>query len=45
MYSKVTKLGGQMASIAGGARAYLDKPDGGPDWGLRVVFTLLYPKK
>jgi hypothetical protein len=44
MYSKVTKFGGQMASIAGGARAYLDAPDGGPDWGLRFVVTFLYPK-
>ncbi len=44
-YSKVTKMGGQMVSFAGGARAYLDAPDGGPDWGLRFVVTLLYPKK
>lgn len=43
-YSKVTKLGGQMISFAGGARAYLDAPDGGPEWGLRFVVTLLYPK-
>ena len=44
-YSKVIKLGGQMASVAAGARSYLDKPDGGPDWGLRLVFTLLFPEK
>lgn len=44
MYSKVVKMGGQMASVAGGARYYVDAPEGGPEWGLRFVFTLLYPK-
>jgi Putative MetA-pathway of phenol degradation len=44
MYSKVTKIGGQMVSFAGGARAYLDAPENGPDWGLRFVVTLLFPK-
>ncbi|AKC85890.1 hypothetical protein WQ53_03055 [Pseudoxanthomonas suwonensis] len=43
-YSKVSKIGGQLVSYYGGARYYLDAPDGGPDWGLRFVFTLLYPK-
>jgi hypothetical protein len=33
-----------MVSFAGGARCYLDTPSGGPDWGLRFVVTLLYPK-
>ena len=45
VYSKVTKIGGHMVSFAGGARYYLDTPPGGPDWGLRFVVTLLYPKK
>ena len=44
MYSKVTKIGKQLVSFAGGARAYLDAPDNGPDWGLRFVVTLLFPK-
>lgn len=43
-YSKVTRLGGQMMSFAGGARVYLDTPTGGPDWGLRFAVTLLYPE-
>lgn len=43
-YSKVSKIGNQRVSYAGGVRAYLDKPAGGPDWGLRFVLTLLYPK-
>ncbi len=42
--SKVTRIGSQMVSFAGGARYYLDTPPGGPDWGLRFVVTLLYPK-
>ena len=44
MYSKVTKFGGQMVSLAGGVRGYAESPDGGPDWGLRFVITLLYPR-
>jgi len=44
-YSKVTKVGGQMMSFAGGARAYLEAPEGGPEWGLRFVVTLLFPQK
>jgi hypothetical protein len=45
VYSKVTKIGGHMVSFAGGARYHFDTPPGGPDWGLRFVVTLLYPKK
>lgn len=44
-YSKVLKFGSQLASIAGGARYYLDAPDGGADWGLRLTVTLLFPRK
>lgn len=44
-YSKVTKIGSQLVSYQGGVRYYLDAPDGGPDWGLRLTFTLLFPKK
>ena len=29
---------------AGSVRFYLDTPPGGPDWGVRFVVTLLYPK-
>jgi len=42
--SKVTRIGSQRASVFGGARVYLDAPDGGPDWGLRMGLTLIYPK-
>ncbi|MGE0639790.1 MAG: transporter [Thermoanaerobaculia bacterium] len=44
MYSKVGKLGSQLVSWAFGGRAYLDTPQGGPDWGLRAALTLLYPR-
>jgi hypothetical protein len=44
-YSKVSKIGNQLVSYAGGVRYYLETPDGGPEWGLRFVLTLLYPKK
>jgi hypothetical protein len=43
IYSKVTKIGNQMVSFAGGARAYLERPENGPDWGVRFVVTLLFP--
>lgn len=45
MYSKVTKISGQMLSFGGGVRWYADKPDGGPEWGVRFVVTLLFPEK
>jgi hypothetical protein len=44
MYSQVTKVGGQLVSFAVGGRAYLERPAGGPDWGVRLVVTLLYPR-
>lgn len=44
MYTKVTKWGSQLVSVGGGVRVYLDTPTGGPDWGLRGVITLLFPK-
>jgi hypothetical protein len=46
-YSKVSKLGGkQLVSNYFGIKAYADTPYGnGPDWGVRYVFTLLFPKK
>lgn len=43
-YSKVSKLGKQLVSWQGGVRGYLEAPDGGPEWGLRFTFTLLFPK-
>lgn len=42
--SKVSKIGGQMVSYTAGVRGYLDGTEGGPDWGVRLAITLLYPK-
>jgi hypothetical protein len=42
--TQVMKIGSQLVSVGGGARYYLDKPAGGPDWGLRLMVTLLYPQ-
>lgn len=43
-FSQVLIIGDQLVSVAAGARAYLEAPDGGPDWGVRFVVTLLYPR-
>ncbi len=43
-YARVTKLGSQLVSFGFGAKYYVDGPSGGPEWGLRVVVTLLFPK-
>jgi hypothetical protein len=44
-YSKVAKIGSQLVSYQAGARYYLEAPDNGAEWGLRLAFTLLFPKK
>lgn len=43
-YSKVSKIGKQLVSYQVGGRYYLEAPDSGAQWGLRVTFTLLFPK-
>ena len=43
-FSKVTRVGGQLVSLGGGPRFYLTTPGEGPNWGLRFVGTLLFPK-
>jgi hypothetical protein len=42
--SQLLKLGGQPVSFALGYRDYVERPDGGPRWGLRFTATLLFPK-
>lgn len=42
--SKLTSIGDQKVSFQFGGRYYVDAPDGGPDWGLRLSATLLFPK-
>jgi hypothetical protein len=43
-YSKVTRIGKQLVSYQGGMRYHFEAPTGGPEWGLRFTFTLLFPK-
>ena len=42
--SHLYKFGGQRVSLGGGARIYAAREGTGPEWGLRFVATLLYPK-
>lgn len=44
LVSKLFTFGGQRVSLGGGAKIYVEKPDDGPEWGLRFVATLLFPK-
>jgi len=41
---QLLKLGTQPVAVQLGARYYAEKPAGGPDWGLRLAMTLLFPK-
>jgi hypothetical protein len=42
--SQMLRLGQQPVSLALGYRHYVERPSGGPDWGLSFTFTLLFPK-
>ncbi len=42
--SQLLKIGKQPISLALGGKYYADGPEGGPDWGLRFVVQLLFPK-
>lgn len=43
--SKVTRIGGQLLSVAGGLRYWADGPESGPEaLGYRFAVTLLFPK-
>lgn len=42
--SQLFVIGKQPVSVALGARYYFDAPSGGPEWGLRLGVTLLFPK-
>ena len=43
--SHLFRLGSQPISLTLGGRYYAERPSGGPDWGIRFVVTLLFPKK
>jgi len=42
--SQVLKLGKQPVSIGLGGRYYAEAPAQGPEWGIRLLFVLLFPK-
>lgn len=44
MVQQLVKIGGQPIALTLGGRYYADKPDGGPDWGLRFAVIFLFPK-
>jgi hypothetical protein len=41
--SQLTKLGSQPVSLSVGLRSYVARPASGPDWGLRLTMTFLFP--
>jgi len=40
--SQLTHVGKQPISVGGALRYYAEKPDNGPDWGIRLIATLLF---
>lgn len=42
--AQLFKVGKQPLQLTLGVRYYADKPEGGPDWGLRLAVTFLFPK-
>jgi hypothetical protein len=42
--TQLTKLGDRPVSFGGGFKYYAAKPAGGPVWGVRLNFTLLFPQ-
>jgi len=44
MLQQMLKIGAQPLSLQLGYRYYAEKPDYGPDWGLRFQLTFLFPK-
>jgi hypothetical protein len=45
MVQQLVKIGKLPVAFQAGYRYYINKPDGGPDWGLRFAITFLFPKK
>jgi hypothetical protein len=41
--SQLIKIGKLPVSLALGLKYYAEGPSGGPDWGVRFVFTPLFP--
>jgi hypothetical protein len=41
---QLVKIGKMPVALQVGYRYYVEKPNGGPDWGLRFAITFLFPK-
>lgn len=44
MVQQLVRIGKQPVAFTLGGRYYADKPDNGPDWGLRFAVIFLFPK-
>jgi len=44
LVSQIVKVHGVPLSLGLGARYYATAPDGGPDWGFRLLVTFLFPR-
>lgn len=44
MVAQLLKIGGHPIQFQLGGRYYAEKPNGGPEWGLRFAVTFLFPK-
>ncbi len=38
------KIGKLPVQLGIGGRLYAERPEGGPDWGIRFTMTFLFPK-
>lgn len=45
MLQQLVRIGKQPVALTVGGRYYADKPDDGPDWGLRFAVIFLFPKR
>jgi hypothetical protein len=43
--SQLFSIGTQPMQVFAGGRYFVEGPDGGPEWGIRTGFTLLFPTK
>lgn len=43
--TQLTRMGKQPISVGGGVRYYVSAPQHGPNWGFRLIFNLLFPKR
>jgi hypothetical protein len=41
--SKMTMLGRRPIQVQAGVRYFLEKPTGGPSWGIRLGLVLVFP--